>query len=121
MKKAKTFIDQYDGEEIDFPSGPKDWKKFEQNNKTTALNILFLPYNTKQITLAYKSKHNVKHEIEVIFLMITDGKKWHYLAVKSLSALFGGITSNHVGDFCCLNWFHSYSTKKSLKNRKCMQ
>ena len=75
MKKAKTFIDQYDGEEIDFPSGPKDWKKFEQNNKTTALNILFLPYNTKQITLAYKSKHNVKHEIEVIFLMITDGKK----------------------------------------------
>ena len=35
--------------------------------------------------------------------MITDGKKWHYLAVKSLSALLRGITSNHNGDFYCLN------------------
>ena len=26
-----------------------DWKKFEQNNKTVALNILYVPYNTKQI------------------------------------------------------------------------
>ena len=75
MKKSKTFIDQYDGEEIDFPSGSKDWKKFEENNKTIALNILFLPYNTTQIRLAYKSKHNAKHEIQVIFLMITDSKK----------------------------------------------
>ena len=31
--------------------------------------------------------------------MITDGKKWHYLAVKSFSALPGGITSKHDGDF----------------------
>ena len=31
--------------------------------------------------------------------MITDGKKWHYLGVKSLSILFRGITSNHKGDF----------------------
>ena len=24
-----------------------DWKKFEQNNNTIALNILYVPYNTK--------------------------------------------------------------------------
>ena len=36
-------------ENIDFPATPKDWKKFEQDNKTIALNILFVPYNTKQI------------------------------------------------------------------------
>ena len=35
--------------------------------------------------------------------MITDGKKWHYLAVKSLSTLLRGITPNHNGDFYCLN------------------
>ena len=35
--------------------------------------------------------------------MITDGKKWHYFAVKSLSALLRGIRSNHVGVFYCLN------------------
>ena len=26
-----------------------------------------------------------------------------------------GISSNHVGDFYCLNCFHSYSTKNKLK------
>ena len=30
--------------------------------------------------------------------MITDGKKWHYLAVKKLSALLRGITSNDNRD-----------------------
>ena len=50
--------------------------------------------------------------------MITDGKKWHYLAVKSLSALLRGITSNHNGDFYCLNCFHSYSTKNKLKKHE---
>ena len=77
-----------------------------------------MPYNTEKIRLAYKSKHNFKHENQVILLMITDGKKWHYLAVKSLSALLRGITSNHVGDFHCLNCFLSYSTKENSKNMK---
>ena len=52
--------------------------------------------------------------------MITDGKKWHYLAMKILSALFRGITSNHNGDFYCLNCFHSYSTEKTQKTWKSM-
>ena len=42
-------------------------------------------------------------------------KKWHDLAVKSLSALLTGITSNHNGDFYCLNCFHSCSTRNRLK------
>ena len=50
--------------------------------------------------------------------MITDGEKWRYLAVKSLSSLLRGVTSNHNGDFYCLNCFHSYSTEKNLKNMK---
>ena len=111
ISKIKRFIDQYNWKEIDFPSHSKDWKKLEQNNKTVALNILFAPHNTKKIRLAYKSKHNFKRENHVILLMITDGKKWHYLAVKYLSALLRGIKSNHNGDFYCLNHFHSYSTK----------
>ena len=47
--------------------------------------------------------------------MITDGTKWHYLALKSLSALLRGITSNDNGNFYCLNCFHSYSTKRKLE------
>ena len=50
--------------------------------------------------------------------MVTDGEKWHYLAVKSLSALFRGITSKHDGDFYCLNRFQSYTTEHKLKRHK---
>ena len=57
-----------------------DQKKFKQNNKTIALNILFVPHNAKTIRLAYKSKYNHKRENQEVLLMITNGKKWHYLA-----------------------------------------
>ena len=40
-------------------------------------------YNTKEIRYSYKSKHNLKCENQVILLMITYGKKWHYIAVKN--------------------------------------
>ena len=50
--------------------------------------------------------------------MITDGEKWHYLAVKSLSVLFRGITGNNNGDFYCLNCFQSYTTENKLKKHK---
>ena len=51
--------------------------------------------------------------------MITDdGKKWHYLAVRSLPALLRGITSNHHGDFYCLNCFHPYTTNNKLRKHE---
>ena len=71
-----------------------------------------MSYNTEEIARAYISKYNSKRKNQVILLMITDGKKWHYLAVKSLSALLRGITSKHVGDFYCLNCFHSCIVQK---------
>ena len=83
-----------------------------------ALNILFVPYNTKQIRPAYISKYNHKGDNQVILLMITDNKKWHYLSVKSISKLLRGITSNHNGDFYCLNCFHLCSTKNKLKKHE---
>ena len=111
ITKIKTFDNQYNWKEIDFPSHKKDWKKFESNNKSIALNVLYVPYNTQKIRHAYKSKYNKEHENQVILLMITDGKKWHYLAVKKLSGLLRGITSNHKKDFYFLNCFHSCTTK----------
>ena len=50
--------------------------------------------------------------------MITNGKKYHYLAVTNLSALLQGNLSNHVGDFYCLNCFSSYTTKNKLKEHE---
>ena len=103
ISKLKLYINKYNWEGIDFPVGPKEWKTFERNNKTIALNILFIPHNTKTIRVAYRSEYNNKRKKQVILLMITDGKKWHYLAVTNLSALLQGNSSNHEGDFYCLN------------------
>ena len=104
--------------EIDFPSHSKDWKKFESNNKTVALNILYVRHNTEKIRHAYKSKYNLNRENQVILVMITDGEKWHYLAVKSLSASFRGTVGNNNGDSYCLNCFQSYTTENKLKKHK---
>ena len=118
ISKIKLFIDQYNWKDIDFPSHSKDWKKFESNNKSIALNILYVPHNTEKIRHAYKSKNNLTRENQVILLMITDSEKWHYLGVKSLSVLFRGITGNNNGDFYCLNCFQSYITENKLRKRK---
>ena len=63
ISKIKPFINQYDWKGINFPSHKEDWKKFESNNKSIALNILFVPYNTEEIVrVCPPKKHNNKRE-----------------------------------------------------------
>ena len=117
ISKIKPFIYRYNWKDINFPSTSKDWKKLEQNNEI-ALNILYVPHYTRKIQVAYKSKNNLTCDKQVILLMITDGKKWHYLTVKNLPGLLRGITSTHKGDFYCLSCFHSHRTKNKLEAHK---
>ena len=42
-------------------------KKLESINKTIALNILFVSYNSQKIRFAYKSKYNLNVKIEYFF------------------------------------------------------
>ena len=112
VSKIKPFINQYNWSDIDFPSTSKDWKKFELNNESIALNILYVPHKTTKICLAYKSKYNLTCENQVILLMITDGE------MITDSVLLNGITSNHNGDFYCLNCFRACTTKINLKHIK---
>ena len=131
ISNIKPFVGQYNWKDIDFLAGIKGWKKFERNNKTIALNTLSIPHNTKTINLAYKSKYNRKHENQVVLLMITNGEKWHYIALKSvrtddgfnhpirsLSILFREIPTNNDEDLYCLGCLHSFRTKMRLKDVK---
>ena len=92
---------------------------------------MFVSHHEKTINLAYKSKYIRKRENQVVLLMITNGKQWHYIALKSvrtddvfdhptssLSRLFRGITANHHGDFYCLNCLHSFRTDNALKRHE---
>ena len=58
IPKLKLYINKYNWEGIEFSAGPKEWQKFERNNKTIALSLLYIPHNTKTIRVAYGSKHN---------------------------------------------------------------
>ena len=110
ISKLKPYINKYNWEGIDFPAGPKEWIKFEKNNKIIALNVLYIPRNTKTRSIAYRSEYNNKLKKQVILLMINNGKNSHYLAVTK--------SSNHDGDFYCLNSFSSYTTKNKLKEHE---
>ena len=78
-----------------------------------------LEESTRGSELIFDSIDNFQCEKKVTLLMITDGEKWHYLAVKKgLPALLRGITSNHNVDFYSLNCFHSYSTENRLKRHE---
>ena len=72
LSKITPFIDQCNRSEINFPSDQKNWKKFESNNESIALNILYIPHNTKVIRHAYKLKFNLTREHQVILLKISD-------------------------------------------------
>ena len=43
-----------------FSSTERNWENFEQNNESIALNVLFASQNSKEITLVYKSEHNLE-------------------------------------------------------------
>ena len=98
ISKLKPYINNYNWKGIDFPAGSKDWVKFEKNNETIALDLLYLPYDTKTISVAYKSKYNNERKKQVILLMITN--------------------ANHDGDFYCLNCFSLYTTRNKLKEHE---
>ena len=40
--KIKPFISKYNWKRIDYSSGRDDWEKFEENNPTIALNMLYI-------------------------------------------------------------------------------
>ena len=50
--------------------------------------------------------------------MITDDKKHNYLTVTNLSALLAKKSSDHDGDFYCLNCFNSCTWKNKLSEHE---
>ena len=68
----------------DFSSYQREWQEFEQNNISLDLNILFVPYNSEEVKLAYKSNNN-KSENQVT--INDEANNCYYFAVKKLSEL----------------------------------
>ena len=103
------FSNNYNWNDLEFPAAHKDCSAFEKNKSEIALNILYIPYNTKEIMPSYISKHNKTRNIQANLLMITDNESnCHYLAIESIPALLGDIPST----------IHGYRTLNALKNHE---
>ena len=74
ITKIKPFINKYKWEGINVSVEKDDWRKFEKNNVTIALNVL----HAKKSIL-----NNSIREKQVIFSMITNGEEWFHLALKN--------------------------------------
>ena len=49
------FINNYNWAGINFPSEKNDWKKFEKNNVTIALNVLYAKKEKKGTQLMFRN------------------------------------------------------------------
>ena len=60
IRKITPFKDQCEWKKTRFPTGSKDWKKFETSKKTIVLNVFFLPSKSdgiEKMKQAYILKH----------------------------------------------------------------
>ena len=69
-KEFENIFKKIKHEDKDFSSHKRDWENFEQNNESIALNVLFASIHIEEITLVYKSEHNLERENKVLLLMI---------------------------------------------------
>ena len=83
MKKILNFkrID------TDFSWHQRDWEKFEQENTSIVLNVLFASLNSGEIKLAYKSNYNKRKNQVILLVISSEANNYYYFAVKNLSEL----------------------------------
>ena len=78
---------QYNWKGLEFPVSIKKIDKFEKNNRGIAVNLLFSKKKSQNIYTVRRSEHNVRCKKQVNLLMIEDGEKRHYTAIKNISRL----------------------------------
>ena len=110
----EPFINRYNWAGITYPTQSNQWSNFEKQNPTIALNILYIE-GEKRVRQAFISKYNSTREKHVDLLIVQDNMKTHYTAIKRISALLRGITSNNHGDHYCRNCLNSFRTKEVYK------
>ena len=92
ISKDRPFINSYNWDSINQPANKQDFKTFEMNNKSIALNVL--ECNSQQkISHLYKSEFNKTREKQVILLMISNDQQQqqHYFMMMMMMNCFCGM------------------------------
>ena len=136
--KLLDCTDKFNWNGIDFPASIPDYQRFEKLNEDIALNFMYIPFNkedddnvneTIDVEQECISDFNFTRKKQVVLLKISNGKKWHFLALKSdqeenskfirstksFSSLMASIISNSHENHYCFGCFHSFRCNSTLE------
>ena len=109
VSKLRRYEDEFDWSGMSYPVSTKDISKFELRNRI-GVNVLAL--NGK---IPYICRKGGDYERVVNLMIIEDGDKKHYVAIKSLERLLSKQNSKHKESqhFCkkCLQWFKNIESR----------
>ena len=109
-----AYENQYNWKGLEFPVSIKKIDKFEKNNPGIAVNVLFSKKKSQNVYTARRSERNVKCKKQDNLLMIVDGEKRRYTAIKNISRLLSKLNgkTKRAYHYCmiCLNDFRTEST-----------
>ena len=117
ISRLRPYENQYNWKGLEFPVSIKKIDKFEKNNPGIAVNVLLSNKKSldEDIYTVRRSERNVKCKKQVNLLMIVDGEKRHYTAIKSISRLLSKLNgkTTRVYHYCmnCLNGFRTASAR----------
>ena len=109
VSKLRRYENEFDWSEISYPVSTKDINKFETRNRI-GVNVLALNGRTP-----YICRKGADYERTVNLMILEDGEKKHYVAIKSLERLLSKTNSKHnpKQHFCnnCLQGFFDVTSR----------
>ena len=111
ISRLTPYENKYNGEGLDFPVSINQIDKFEKNNPGIAVKVLFSKKKSQNIYRARRSNHNVECKKQVNLLMIEDGGKRHYTAIKNISRLLSKLNGKTKRTYhLCMNYLNGFRT-----------
>ena len=113
----RPYENQHNWKGLEFPVSIKKIDKFKKNNPGIAVNVFLSNKKSqkKNIYTVCRSGPNAKCKKQVNLLMIVNGEKRHYTAIKNISRLLSKLNgkTQHAYHYCmnCLNGFWTGSTR----------
>ena len=109
MSNLRKFADNYDWSGLKFPASIKDISMFETNNN---ISVNVLVTEGKDIYICRKTMYRCDREINL--MLISEGDRWQYTAIKSLSRLLAGKNSKHAHkQYFCTNCLQGFAQELS--------
>ena len=103
VSKLRRYEDEFDWSGIRYPVSTKDISKFETRNRI-GVNILALDGRTP-----YICRKGLDYDRVVKLMILEDGEKKHYVAIKSLERLLSSMNSKHEkAQHFCNNYLQGF-------------